>query len=159
TGTTSESTRRSTRRRIQRCSSELASRSCRWFSPAATNVLEGDMLAQTSFGAGALRRLLVIDLDDADGRRRLLLAATDAHPAPDRGGIQVQHLADAQEGERPPPVVAADPPQALPQDRSPLRGLWGVSLAAHADRVLEDRSHQALLARPGGTALESRKEL
>src|SRR5262249_52922284 len=88
-----------------------------------------------------------------------LLAATDTNAAPDGAGIHVEHLADAKEREDPLAIVASHPAQALPQHGATLRGRGRARLAADCDRILQDRRHEALLARPGRAALEPGEEL
>src|SRR5262245_36496232 len=90
-----------------------------------------------------------------DARRlRHLLATHDADAAPDRGGVQIEMLADAQERERPGAVVVADPAEGLAQYLAALGRLRDGALAADGDGVLQDGGHQPLLTGPRRVPLQ-----
>src|SRR5262249_61401690 len=74
-------------------------------------------------------------------RLRHLLATHHADAPPDRGGVHIEMLADAQERERPGAVVVADPAEGLAQYLAALGRLRDGALAADGDDVLQDVVH------------------
>src|SRR5262249_14875303 len=79
-----------------------------------------------------------LGLDHVRDARRLrhLLATHDADAAPDRGGVQIEVLADAQERERPGAIVVADPAEGFAQYLAAIGRPRDGALAAHGDGIL-----------------------
>src|SRR5262245_66015755 len=83
-----------------------------------------------------------------------MLVATVTQSLPDGRRIQVQHLADAQERERPGTVVAAQPAFRLAEYLPSLRGLgWG--FRENGDRVFDNCGHKTLVVSQRNLSLPS----
>src|SRR5262249_52802508 len=82
------------------------------------------------------------------GYRSGLAVTPLAQGAPDGNGIEAQHLAHTQEGERPRLVLAAQPALRFPKDLTCFRAFGRGRLGIDGDGVLQNSCHQPLLAGP-----------